>query len=147
MLSRLVTRHLATSSPRLKDPWPLPHTPEHLASTTTPTSVPPPTPLPRPNEIPSTLRARLLYQSRKRGTLESDLLLSTFARDHLAAMDEAELKEYDRLLDEPDWDIYYWSTGKRTPPERWAHSAILEKLSVHAKNEGRVVRRMPSLTE
>ncbi|EGO29633.1 hypothetical protein SERLADRAFT_342967, partial [Serpula lacrymans var. lacrymans S7.9] len=102
-------------------------------------------PLPRPNEIPSTLRARLLYQSRKRGTLESDLLLSTFARDHLAAMDEAELKEYDRLLDEPDWDIYYWSTGKRTPPERWAHSAILEKLSVHAKNEGRVVRRMPSL--
>lgn len=38
-----------------------------------------------------------MYQSRKRGTLESDLLLSTFARDNLDLMSEAELKEYDRV--------------------------------------------------
>jgi len=43
------------------------------------------------------MRARLVYQSRKRGTLESDLLLSTFARDHLGSMDETELKEYDKV--------------------------------------------------
>lgn len=112
------------------------------------------------------MRARLLYQSRKRGTLESDLLLSTFAREHLPTMSRAELSEYDKvislptlfarltsvprllrlqLLDEPDWDIYYWSTGNRTPPERWSNSPILERLKVHAKNEGKVVRRMPPL--
>ncbi|KAL0960170.1 hypothetical protein HGRIS_011804 [Hohenbuehelia grisea] len=128
------------------DPWPLPHSPEHLASTTTPSDVPAPTPLPRPNESVDTLRARLVYQSRKRGTLESDLLLSTFARDHLATMSKVELQEYDKLLDEPDWDIYYWSTNKRTPPERWANSPLLEKLRVHARNEGKVVRRMPPLS-
>ncbi|KAJ6627891.1 DUF339-domain-containing protein [Mycena sp. CBHHK59/15] len=94
----------------------------------------------------ATLRARLVYQSRKRGTLESDLILSTFAREQLQTMDEAELKEYDKLLDEPDWDIYYWATGERTPPERWANSPILEKLRVHARNEGKVVRRMPALS-
>ncbi|KAF8889620.1 Flavinator of succinate dehydrogenase-domain-containing protein [Infundibulicybe gibba] len=116
-----------------------------LESTTTPADVPPPAPLLRPNEPVTTLRARLVYQSRKRGTLESDLLLSTFARDFLGSMSESELKEYDKLLDEADWDIYYWSTGKRAPPERWANSAILGKLAVHAKNEGKVVRRMPSL--
>ncbi|KIP07296.1 hypothetical protein PHLGIDRAFT_19209 [Phlebiopsis gigantea 11061_1 CR5-6] len=92
------------------------------------------------------MRARLVYQSRKRGTLESDLLLSTFAKEQLGAMPEAELNEFDRLMDEPDWDIYYWATGKRTPPERWANSALLEKLRIHAKNEGKAVRRMPDLS-
>lgn len=50
-----------------------------------------------------------------------------------------------QLLDEADWDIYYWATNKRTPPERWAESAVLERLRVHAKNEGKVVRSMPAL--
>jgi len=91
------------------------------------------------------MRARLIYQSRKRGTLESDLILSTFANENIHKMDEKELKEYDRLLDEPDWDIYYWSTGKRIPPSRWANSALLDKLKAHARNEGKVIRRMPPL--
>ena len=54
-------------------------------------------PLERRNESLETLRARLVYQSRKRGTLESDLLLATFARDNLKSMSEEELKEYDKV--------------------------------------------------
>ena len=50
-----------------------------------------------------------------------------------------------KLLDEADWDIYYWATNKRTPPDRWVHSPLLEKLRVHAWNEGKVVRKMPPL--
>ena len=50
-----------------------------------------------------------------------------------------------KLLDEADWDIYYWATNKRTPPDRWVDSPLLEKLKVHARNEGKVVRRMPPL--
>ncbi|KAI0256224.1 DUF339-domain-containing protein [Lactifluus subvellereus] len=138
-------RHLSSSTMRQKDPWPMPHTPEHIASTASPTDLPPPQPLPRPGESLETMRARLVYQSRKRGTLESDLLLSTFAQVHLSDMDAEELSEFDKLMDEPDWDIYYWATGKRTPPERWADSKLLEKLRVHARNEGKVVRRMPDL--
>ncbi|KAK2768611.1 succinate dehydrogenase assembly factor 2 [Arachnomyces sp. PD_36] len=72
-------------------------------------------PLRREGEDVSTIRARLLYQSRKRGTLESDLLLSTFASAHLGDMDLAQLRQYDRFLDENDWDIYYWATQE--PPE------------------------------
>ncbi|PPQ78621.1 hypothetical protein CVT25_010585 [Psilocybe cyanescens] len=138
-------REISFTARLFADPWPLPHTPEHLASTATPSDVAPPAPLPRPNESVDTLRARLIYQSRKRGTLESDLLLSTFARDHLSTMSEAEMREYDKLLDEPDWDIYYWATSKRTPPERWENSPLLERLRVHARNEGKVVRVMPAL--
>ncbi|KII87920.1 hypothetical protein PLICRDRAFT_111889 [Plicaturopsis crispa FD-325 SS-3] len=145
--SKNLGRMLSTTSRLHADPWPLPHTPQHLAATATPSELPPPVPLPRPDEKVSTMRARLVYQSRKRGTLESDLLLSTFARDFLADMQEEELREYDKLLDEPDWDIYYWATGKRERPERWANSAVLEKLAVHARNEGKVVRRMPALSD
>ncbi|KAK4144220.1 Flavinator of succinate dehydrogenase-domain-containing protein [Dichotomopilus funicola] len=71
-------------------------------------------PIRRVGEDPATMRARLLYQSRKRGTLESDLLLSTFAATRLATMTPAQLAEYDRFLDENDWDIYYWATQE--PP-------------------------------
>lgn len=53
-------------------------------------------------------------QSRKRGTLESDLLLSTFAAAHLPTLSPELLAQYDLFLDENDWDIYYWAT--QTPP-------------------------------
>jgi len=72
-------------------------------------------------------------------------LLSTFAKEFLSAMSLEELREYDKLLDEQDWDIYYWATKSRVMPERWAQSSLLEKLRVHVKNEGKVVRMMPSL--
>ncbi|OAA55437.1 TPR repeat protein [Cordyceps fumosorosea ARSEF 2679] len=67
-------------------------------------------PLRRVGETDATKRARLLYQSRKRGILESDLVLSTFAAQHLPTMTPAQLTEYDLFLDENDWDIYYWAT-------------------------------------
>ncbi|KAF4965195.1 hypothetical protein FZEAL_10787 [Fusarium zealandicum] len=69
-------------------------------------------PLRRVGEDDATKRARLVYQSRKRGTLESDLLLSTFASAHLPTLPPKILDQYDRLLDENDWDIYYWATQK-----------------------------------
>ncbi|KAM5352468.1 hypothetical protein ACJ41O_005191 [Fusarium nematophilum] len=69
-------------------------------------------PLRRVGEDDATKRARLVYQSRKRGTLESDLLLSTFASAHLPTLSPSLLHQYDLLLDENDWDIYYWATQK-----------------------------------
>lgn len=72
-------------------------------------------------EDPSTKRARLLYQSRKRGILETDLLLSTFADENLGKMSMEQLDVYDRFLDENDWDIYYWAT--QMPPATSAECA------------------------
>jgi len=128
------------------DPWPLPHTKRHIEATTIPPNIPKPIPVPRHNESLETLRARLTYQTRKRGTLESDLIMSTFAKEHLHSLTREELLELDQLLDEPDWDVYYWCTEGKTPPERWANSPILAKLKVHARNEGKAVRRMPDLS-
>ncbi|CAN6625326.1 succinate dehydrogenase assembly factor 2, mitochondrial [Trichomonascus vanleenenianus] len=105
-------------------------------------------PLPRHGESDDTKRARLLYQSRKRGILESDLLLSKFAKLYLPTMTRAEMDEYDKLLDEPDWDIYYWATRNNDVnpcPEKWEKSPIMAKLRDLAENREREVLRMPDL--
>ncbi|CAG8551215.1 9469_t:CDS:2, partial [Cetraspora pellucida] len=85
----------------------------------------------RPHETTEQKRARLLYQSRKRGILETDLLLSTFAKKFLNEFTESELKEYDELLNMPDWDIYYFVTDKKPIPERWIKSLLFQKLKEH----------------
>jgi succinate dehydrogenase assembly factor 2 len=100
----------------------------------------------RPNEDLSTLKSRLLYQSRKRGILESDLLCSTFVHQYMDEMSRAELEEFDSLLDENDWDLYYWTSGERPIPERFAESQVLKKMKKHFQNEQRKIIRMPDLS-
>ncbi|KZS87240.1 DUF339-domain-containing protein [Sistotremastrum niveocremeum HHB9708] len=133
------------SKQHLSDPWPLPNSPAHIAATVSKPGAPPIPPIQRVNESLEKMRARLVYQTRKRGTLESDLLLSTFAHEFLHSMTLAQLKEFDLLLDENDWDIYYWATNKRDPPSRWADTELLQQLRLHAQNQGKQVRRMPDL--
>ncbi|KAK8055404.1 TPR repeat protein-like protein [Apiospora rasikravindrae] len=70
-------------------------------------------PMRRVGEDDKTMRARL---SRKRGTLESDLLLSTFADAYLPQMTKEQMQQYDMFLDENDWDIYYWATQEVPSP-------------------------------
>ncbi|KAL5596825.1 hypothetical protein BROUX41_006491 [Berkeleyomyces rouxiae] len=80
-------------------------------------------PLHRSGESDETMRARLRYQSRKRGILESDLLLSTFAAAYLPHMTRPQLEAYDKFMDENDWDIYYWATQPDAPPAADAQTA------------------------
>ncbi|KAL7823178.1 DUF339 domain-containing protein [Trichoderma gracile] len=96
-------------------------------------------PLRRVGEDDATKRARLLYQSRKRGTLESDLLLSTFAAQHLPTMTTAQLDQYDLFLDENDWDIYYWAT-QREPSSSTNPSVTMSPASA-SSGEGFAGRR------
>lgn len=91
---------------------------------------------------------RIIYQARKRGILETELLLSTFADKHLWQMPEAEIEEFDRLMDEPDWDIYYWLVDRKPVPDRWRDSFHTEgrlgaRLRIHTKNEEGRLLRMP----
>jgi succinate dehydrogenase assembly factor 2 len=108
-------------------------------------NMPPPTPLDRSSETIETTRKRLVYQSRKRGMLENDLLLSTFADKYLKTLSEEELRQYDSLLDENDWDIYYWVTGKKPVPEKFNHS-VMQKLKEYSRNERKHMLRMPELS-
>ncbi|WBW74444.1 succinate dehydrogenase complex assembly protein Emi5 [Schizosaccharomyces osmophilus] len=99
----------------------------------------------REDETEESLRARLKYQSRKRGILETDLLLSNFAKTRLDKYCVSDLQEYDRLLDEPDWDILYWSSGERVVPEQWRNSKVLQELSAYCRSRRDHTLRMPDL--
>ncbi|GBN19978.1 Succinate dehydrogenase assembly factor 2, mitochondrial [Araneus ventricosus] len=90
----------------------------------------------RANESITDKRARLLYQSRKRGMLENGLILSTFAGRYLNNFNNEQLALYDKLINIPsnDWDLFYWATGvKSTPPE--FQNEVMELLKRHVKNE------------
>ncbi|KAI9900360.1 hypothetical protein N3K66_004622 [Trichothecium roseum] len=103
-------------------------------------------PLRRVGEDSNTMRARLIYQSRKRGTLESDLLLSTFAQTHLPNMTHAQMTEYDLFLDENDWDIYYWATQLEPDGAGAASNAPVAESPASATspdNKDDVVKREP----
>ncbi|PTN22007.1 succinate dehydrogenase assembly factor SDH5 [Saccharomyces cerevisiae] len=107
-------------------------------------------PIKRTNEPLDKKRARLIYQSRKRGILETDLLLSGFAAKYLKKMNEEELEEYDSLLNELDWDIYYWATKnfKTSPlPDKWANSKLLKQLQEFSENKEKEILSMPDLSK
>ncbi|KAH8394654.1 hypothetical protein KR222_000878 [Zaprionus bogoriensis] len=101
----------------------------------------------RPDEPLETRKQRLLYQSRKRGMLENDLLLSSFVAKYLQQFDAQQTALYDQLINgvSNDWDIYYWATEtKPTPPEY--DTEIMRLLKQHVKNSERVQRiRQPDL--
>ncbi|XP_072516150.1 LOW QUALITY PROTEIN: succinate dehydrogenase assembly factor 2, mitochondrial [Salminus brasiliensis] len=80
-------------------------------------------------------KRRLLYESRKRGMLENCILLSIFAKQYLEKMNESQLRQYDRLINEPsnDWDIYYWATEAKPTPDVY-QGEVMDLLKEFTKN-------------
>src|SRR5882762_4821110 len=56
-------------------------------------------------------RRRLLFRSWHRGTREADLIMGRFADVHLAAFSDAELDQYEHLLDALETDLLSWMIG------------------------------------
>ena len=71
--------------------------------------------------LPDPRRKRLLFRSWHRGTREADLILGSFAEQHLPGFDEAQLDRYEALLDTPDPDIFDWLAGRCAPPPECDH--------------------------
>lgn len=69
---------------------------------------------------------RLRLRSWRRGTREMDLILGPYADGPLTAAPEPELDDWERLLEEPDPDLYAWVSGAAAPPE--AHGATIVRI-------------------
>ena len=74
---------------------------------------------------------RLRMRSWRRGIKEMDLILGGFADARLAGLDGATLDAYEALLEENDWDLYYWVTGAREAPG--THAPLIRRLSLFHK--------------
>lgn len=67
---------------------------------------------------------RLVYQSCHRGCKETDFLLGNFAKEKVAGFSDEQLSQYESFINEDDWDIYAWLTGKLPFPERHDNNTI-----------------------
>ncbi|MBV9522223.1 MAG: succinate dehydrogenase assembly factor 2 [Alphaproteobacteria bacterium] len=69
-------------------------------------------------------RKRLLFRSWHRGTKETDLLLGSFAEEHLAGLTEVQLDRYEALLENDDLRLFDWITGRAAPPPEQDHDVM-----------------------
>ena len=77
-----------------------------------------------------TRRRRLHFRSWHRGTKEADLLVGSFADAYLAAMNPAELDEFERVLEIEDGYLVAWVTGQAEPP-RTIDGPVFRRLLEH----------------
>jgi antitoxin CptB len=77
-------------------------------------------------------RQRLLYQSKRRGSKEADMIIGQFAIENLQVMTSKELDQFEALLQESDPDLMSWVSGLVVPPEK--HMNSIFKRICHFKN-------------
>ena len=61
-------------------------------------------------------RRKLLFRAWHRGLREVDLILGRFADGNVAALTEAELTEFENLMNVPDGELLAWLTGEADVP-------------------------------
>ena len=62
-------------------------------------------------------RRRILFRAWHRGIREMDLIMGRFADAAIDTMSDADLDDFERLIEVPDRDLFRWITGEdETPP-------------------------------
>jgi len=72
-------------------------------------------------------RKRLRFRAWRRGFREADIIMGRFAEARIDALNEAELAEFERLLDAPDTDVYGWINGTLATPVNY-EGPVLDQL-------------------
>ena len=83
-------------------------------------------------ELPEHRIKRLAMRSMRRGIKEMDIILSAYATENLAMMDEVKITLYDNLLDENDQDLYQWVTGQVVAPDKFIQ--MIAEISVQMQD-------------
>ena len=61
-------------------------------------------------------RRKLLFRAWHRGMREIDLILGRFADGNIEQLTEADLSEFESLMDVPDGELLAWLTGEADVP-------------------------------
>jgi antitoxin CptB len=61
-------------------------------------------------------RRRLLFRAWHRGMREVDLITGRFADAHIGTLSEAEVDDFERLMDVPEPDLLAWVMGSAEVP-------------------------------
>ena len=77
---------------------------------------------------------RLVYQASYTGMKETDLLLGHFAKTYLADLRDADLTDFENLLDAGDQCIYAWIMGNEPVPDAY-DTAIFDLIKAFKDNK------------
>jgi antitoxin CptB len=72
-------------------------------------------------------RRKILFRAWHRGMRETDLIMGRFADAEIGGLSEAELDEFERLIEVLDRDLLSWITGEADVPESY-DSALFRRL-------------------
>ncbi len=61
-------------------------------------------------------RRKILFRAWHRGMREMDLIMGRFADAHIGTLSEADLDEFERLIEVLDRDLLSWVTGEAQVP-------------------------------
>ncbi len=75
-------------------------------------------------------RRKLKFRAWRRGFREMDMLVGAFADVNIDSFNEAELDEFEAILNVPDWEVYAWLIGQKDiPPEN--NGPVMQRLVKH----------------
>ena len=76
-------------------------------------------------------RKQILYRSWHRGMREMDLIMGRFADAEIGTLPEAELAEFERLIDAIDRDLFAWITGEAELPGEYDTALFRRMKAFH----------------
>ena len=78
-------------------------------------------------------RKRMMFRAWHRGTKELDILLGSFADQHLGELSDDELDAFEKLMEVPEPDLYNWIAGREPLPDNYQGPLIERIIAFHKK--------------
>lgn len=79
-------------------------------------------------------RRRIIHRARQRGLLELDILLGSWAAQHVPLLASRALSDVELLLDAPSPDALAWALGSAAP--KVFETDVLAAVRKHARSTG-----------
>ena len=80
-------------------------------------------------------RCRILFRAWHRGIREMDLIMGRFADAAIDTMSDAELDDFERLIEVPDRDLFRWITGEDATPSNFDTAIFRRVKTFHTHDE------------
>jgi antitoxin CptB len=80
-------------------------------------------------------RRRILFRAWHRGMRETDLIMGRFADAVIHELSDAELDEFEALMQAPDPEVYRWIAGDAPPPATYDRP-LFRRLRAFHRGEG-----------
>lgn len=81
-------------------------------------------------------RRRLRFRAWHRGTLEMDYVIGRFADAELAGMNEAEIRQFEALMEAPDPEVFSWVVGQEPVPIEYDTAVFRRLVEFHRSGKG-----------